>query len=74
MDNIETIYMISVVVLWVIIGLNVLTIFGNRRIHKEWEHRIELLKQATKDAEEARDKYFDLIFHIECEVTDERFN
>lgn len=71
MDWVKILYWISVVVLWVLIGLNFWNLGRTRRLRKDWEKMIKELKLITRHQETMRDKYIEMIIEQRGEISDE---
>ena len=61
MDWVKVLYWISIVILWVLIGMNFWNLRRNRRLSNLWESMIEDLKQKIKNVETLETQYIHLL-------------
>lgn len=68
---IEILRWVTLVILWVCIGVNGVLIFRNYKLGKQWEKTIEEVKELAIEATLLRDRYLEW-FGTSEEVFDER--
>ena len=74
MDWVRVLYLVSVVILWVCIGVNFWNIGRNRQLRKKWEKMISELERIYNEHISLRDRYIELLDKQREEVSDEGNN